>query len=299
MKLVLINKNSKATKMTVKIIKAKDFKPQNVKFSEPRANKYGGKVVYVNYDFEDGGDPRPLRIQLDKMKAPFGVSGWDSNRGDNKTSDPTETSNDTLELSFNSSSSAIIEKFQQLDEFAVDAGVLNSKDFFKKKHSKDEVKLFYKSNLKFNENDEGDRDDKYPPRFKTKLLKDSSHAYLAQVYDDKKAKVHFDIYNHASVIPKGSDCVSIIECSGVWIIAGKFGLSWRPAQLKVYKNDLKLTECEFLDDDEEPEEVLEKTAEETDLFGETEEPEEIKDDIDAVAEDFQKTTIRKKKTAKI
>ena len=106
--------------MTVKIIKAKDFKPQNVKFSEPRANKYGGKVVYVNYDFEDGGDPRPLRIQLDKMKAPFGVSGWDSNRGDNKTSDPTETSNDTLELSFNGPSASIIEKFQQLDSYAVE-----------------------------------------------------------------------------------------------------------------------------------------------------------------------------------
>jgi hypothetical protein len=241
------------------------------------------------------------------MKAPFGVSGWDSNRGDNKTSDPTETSNDTLELSFNGASASVIEKFQQLDGYAVDAGVLNSKDFFKKKHNKDEVKLFYKSNLKFNENDDGERDDKYPPRFKTKLLKDSSHNYLAQVYDDNKNKVAFNIHNHASVIPKGSDCISIIECSGVWIIGGKFGLSWRPAQLKVYKNDLKLTECEFLEEDpeqvedeEEEVEVVAVVKEQTDLFGEEAEvQDDVKDDIDVISTGFKKTTIRKKRATSV
>jgi len=95
--------------MTPRIIKAKDFKPENVVFSTPRANKHNGKVVYVNYDFKDGNAPGPLRIQLGKMKAPFGVSGWDTARADKKNSDPTENSNDTLELSFKENQDTIKE----------------------------------------------------------------------------------------------------------------------------------------------------------------------------------------------
>ena len=283
--------------MTPRIIKAKDFKPENVVFSTPRANKHNGKVVYVNYDFKDGNAPGPLRIQLGKMKAPFGVSGWDTARADKKNSDPTENSNDTLELSFKENQQVIIEKFEKLDDHVIDFGVVNSKDFFKKKHSKEEIKLFYKSNIKFNENEEGERDDKYPPRFKTKLLKDQkTYDYISQVYDDNQKRVSFNIYNHFDIIPKGSECVPIIECAGIWVIGGKIGMSWRPAQLKVYKSDLKLTKCEFLEDsdnedseDQLVEEVEEEVVEEEvveeetcDLFGDEDELDNIEESITTI-----------------
>src|SRR6478752_6894787 len=117
------------------IIQAKNFKPENVRFSAPKANKHGGKAVYVNYDYEDGDRPKTLRIQMPRMKLPFGVSGWDG--PDKKDNSPTETSKDTLEMSFNEEEHKdIIKKFERLDELAIEAGFSNSKDFFKKKLEK-------------------------------------------------------------------------------------------------------------------------------------------------------------------
>jgi hypothetical protein len=237
--------------MTIKIVKAKDFKPENVRFSTPKANKHGGKVVYVNYDYEDGSSPKTLRIQMPRMKAPFGVSGWDGK--DKKDNSPSETSNDTLELSFNDEDKDLIEKFERLDDLAIEAGALNSKEFFKKKFDKEALKLFYKQTIKHNEDEEGERDNKYPPRLKTKLSKDKDYRYTAQIFTPEKERVLMDIHNYAEVIPKGSECVTIIECSGIWIINEKFGLSWRPAQTKVYISDNKLSGYSFIDDDEDAE----------------------------------------------
>jgi hypothetical protein len=76
------------------------------------------------------------------------------------------------------------------------------------------------------------------------------------------------IYNHQEILPKMSECVSILECSGIWIVSGKFGISWRPAQMKVYKNETKLTNYAFIDDPAEIEETEEQEEEDDLLDGE-------------------------------
>jgi hypothetical protein len=237
--------------MSIKIVKAQDFKPENVKFSEPKENKHGGKVAYINYDYEDGKPPKTLRIQMPRMKAPFGVSGWDTTKKDRKDNSPTKISNDTLELSFNDADLDIIEKFEKLDKLAIEAGVVNSKDFFKKKFDREALKLFYKSSVKYNEDNEGERDNKYPPRFKTKLMKNQDSAYTVEVYNSAKERIMMNIENCGKMLPKGSECVCIIECTGIWIIGEKFGLSWRPIQMKVYRSSNKLVGYSFIDDGEE------------------------------------------------
>ncbi|RPJ73537.1 MAG: hypothetical protein EHM20_12075 [Alphaproteobacteria bacterium] len=242
--------------MSIKIVKARDFKPENVKFSEPKENKHGGKVVFINYDYEDGRPPKTLRIQMPRMKAPFGISGWDTNKKDRKDTSPTKVSNDTLELSFNDETTDLIDKFEKLDELAIETGVLNSKEFFKKKFDKDSLKLFYKSSVKHYEDEEGERDNKYPPRFKTKLVKTQDGTYTVEVYNSVKERIMMNIENCAETLPKGAECISIVECTGIWIIGEKFGLSWRPIQMKVYRSNNKLIGYSFIDDEEE-EEVVE------------------------------------------
>lgn len=255
--------------MSKQIIKIENFKIENVKISSPRANSHGGKVVYVNYDFEDGSSPKPLRIQLKRMRVPFGISAWDQGRSDKKNSEPSETSNDSIDLAFKENQENVVEIFEKIEELAIKHATNNSVDFFKKKHDPATVKVFFKSNIKYSEDEEGKRDNKYQPRLKTKLLKDSSYSYKTQIYDNDNKRVDFDIYNQSSVIPKGSECLSIVECGNIWIINEKFGISWRPAQMKIFKNDLALTECAF---EEDPEEVVElkKSIEELDLFDDDE-----------------------------
>lgn len=239
--------------MSVKVIKLKDFKTENVRFSSPRQNKHGGKVVYVNYDYEDGNVSKPLRIQLPKMKAPFGISGWDKDRVDKKDTSPTEQSNDTLELSIGDYNE-LIEKFEKVDELAIEQGIINSKDFFKKKFDASYIKMQFKSAIKFSENEDGERNDKYPPRLKTKLYKDTDFSYKTQVFNSDKELMDLTVYNHNNVIPKGCDCIVLLECAGIWIINDKFGLSWRPVQMKVFKSDIRLKGYSFIEDDNENQE---------------------------------------------
>ena len=37
--------------MMMNIVKPKDFKTTEVNYSEPKVNSYGGKNVYLNYEF--------------------------------------------------------------------------------------------------------------------------------------------------------------------------------------------------------------------------------------------------------
>jgi len=245
-----INKEQRITKnkMQTKVIKLEQFDANNVKFSFPRANKYGGKIVYINYDYQDGNEPKPLRIQLPKMKAPFGISGWDKDRSDKSDTSPTEQSNDTLELSV--SNNNVVEKLELLDKIIIEQAVKNSKDYFKKKYDSVYIKNIFKSALKFNENEDGERDNKYPPRLKTKIYKDGEHNYKMQIFDSKKQPLKMNVYNHLEIIPKGSECLPLLECAGIWIINDKFGVSWKPAQMIVYKSDNQLKEFAFLEDED-------------------------------------------------
>ena len=250
--------------METKVIKLRDFKPENIKFSSLRTTKHGGKIVYINYDYNDGQSAKPLRIQMPKMKTPFGISGWDKDRADKKDSSPTENSNDTLELSLGDNKE-IIEKLEKMDEMIIKQAIENSKEYFKKKYADDYVRLQYKSALKFNENEEGDRDNKYPPRLKTKLYKGNDYEYKTQVFNTDKELLKIDIYNHSEILPKGSECVALLECAGIWVINEKFGVSWRPAQMKVYKSDTKLSGYSFIDDEEDVEEEEHIEEKEDDL----------------------------------
>lgn len=235
--------------METKVIKLRDFNPKNLSFSSLRTTKHGGKIIYINYDYQDGRSPKPLRIQMPRMKTPFGISGWDKDRSDKKDSSPTENSNDTLELSVGDSSE-IIQKMEDMDEIIITNAIANSKEYFKKKYAEDYIRLQYKSALKFNENEEGERDLKYPPRLKTKMYKDSSYEYRTQVFDSDKKPLKIDIYNQKEIIPKGSECIALLECAGIWVINEKFGLSWRPVQMKVFRSDTSLSGYSFIDDDE-------------------------------------------------
>ncbi len=264
--------------MSVKVIKLNEFKPENVKFSSPKQNKHGGKVVYINYDYEDGCGAKPLRIQLPRLKAPFGISGWDKDRADKKDTSPTENSNDTLEFSIGDHKE-LLAKFEKVDELAIEQGVINSKDFFKKKFEESYIRMQYKSPIKFNENEDGERDDKYPPRLKTKLYKDTEYNYKIQAFNSEKQLVNISVYNQNETFPKGCECIVLLECAGIWIINDKFGVSWRPAQMKIYKSDIRLQGYSFLEEEDE------------EGYSEDNNPEPCEEVIEETVKELEETTI--------
>jgi hypothetical protein len=230
--------------MTPKVIKADKFKASSVQFSDSvKVNKYGGKTVYANYA---GG---PLRVQLPKMKLPFGVSKF-------QNPDKPEEVKYSLEMSFANTPKNVLDELLEMEKKIISYAEEKSKELFKKQQSKELLKEFYKSFVKFTENEDGERDEKYAPRLKTKIYNEGN-IFKVDAFDSEKdsngryPKISITEEDVDEIIQKGSECEAIIECTGIWVVNKSFGVSWKLSQLKIYKNDNKLTGYAFEDEPEE------------------------------------------------
>lgn len=275
--------------MTSKVINIKNLKLNNVQISKPKLNKSGGKVIYINYDYEDGQGPKPLRLQMPKMKAPFGISGYDKDNTDNTDNSVTERSNDSIDLSLGDHEDAI-EKLKKLDKLFLDRVKANPIEFFNKKRSEEGIEEVFTPSVKYGKNKAtGEISTEYPPRMKNKLYKDNEGKYNLQVYTPDRKPVEMNIYNQGEIIPKGCECVTLLGVAG-WVTPTGLGLSWRPAQMIVYKSDNALQNFAFLEDpDIEPVsaamESLTVKSETVEEQEEAEEPEEEPETEEAVEED--------------
>jgi hypothetical protein len=234
------------------VIKIEDLKIENIRLSQVKVNKRGGKMVYINYVYNQNEDPKKLRFQLPKMKAPFGVSGWSIDGSGKSSSIPNENSNDAIELAFNSFEEPALRKIEELEEFIIKNAFENSKEFFNKKKPLDACKMFFTTGVRHTVDEDGNKSDKYPPRIRCKMMKTPDNHYTVQVYENRK-KVPMDIYNYSSVLPKMSECTAIVDCASIWIVGEKFGVSFRPTQMKVSKNETSLKDYAFIEEENEDE----------------------------------------------
>ena len=243
--------------MSTQVVKIENFDIKNLRLSPVKANKRGGKVVYINYIYSVGEDPKKLRIQFPKMKTPFSISGWSPESAGAKgldSSRPNEISTDSIELAFEDNNSENLKKIEEFENYIFEHAFKNCKEMFGKNLEKVVVKSNFTQSIRYSIDKETDlRNDKYPPRLKGKLTKDDSGQYLTKFYDSNKKQIDVNFENFNEHIPKMSDCVSIFECSTIWVVNGKFGVSFRPVQLKVYKNETTLNDYAFVDEDSENE----------------------------------------------
>jgi len=230
------------TQAVTQVIKANRIDASKFKLADNiKLNKYQGKSVFAAYNGS------VMRVQLDKMSLPFGISVYtDPTSGDMKYS---------LDLNMKTASPNFVEQIEKIEDNILDYAAKNSKDLFKKVRNKELLKEFYKSFIKYTEED-GVRSDKYAPRFKAKMWigdngKFSTDVYMADKVDGKYPKVDLTLENYEEIISKGSSCEAIIQCSGLWVVGDTFGISWSVVQLKVYPNQNVLSGYAFQDDEEE------------------------------------------------
>lgn len=247
--------------MTSKVIKAEKFKASSINFSETiKVNKYGGKTVYANYN---GG---PLRLQMPKMNLPFGVSKY-------QNPDKPDEIKYSLEMSFANLPDEILTELKNMEEKIIAFAEEKSKELFKKQQSKDLLLEFYKSFIKYAESDDGERIDKYAPRMKAKIYNEGKNfkvdAFESEKVNGSYPKINITEDDVDEIIQKGAKCEAIIECTGIWVVNKTFGVSWKLAQVKIYRNENQLAGYAF-DDDEESYDAGEPDAETYDTEAETE-----------------------------
>lgn len=227
--------------------KIEDVDVSKITYSEVKVNKYGGKSVYLNYV-----NRKPLRIQLPKLYLPFGVNDWEGKK--------------SVDFSMRDNEQIVDFITKMEEKLITDSSELN---WFKKKMPIEVVREFFVSTLKSSEN--------YPPRLKCKM-------FNTDIFDSVKnengeyPQLEVTNENIGEIISKGSSAQSIIECSGIWLVDKKFGISWKIIQMKIFKESTKLKGCCINDGD--IDEIMEKTSDlsvskeevetsETDEIGET------------------------------
>jgi len=272
--------------MSSQVLKAVNLNSSEVKFSESiKTNKFQGKSVYANYQ------NKPLRIQMPKMTLPFGVSRFTN-------PDKPEEVKYSIDLSFDKTSPSLLSQFEKIEEKVIEYAEKNSKELFKKQLSKEMLREFFKSSIRYSEDENGERSTKYAPRLKAKMYTEGNHfscsVYDAVKIDGKYQKIVLTEDNVDEIVGKGSSCESILSCSGIWVVGKSFGVSWVLSQMKIYKNENVLAGYAFQDDDNEEEQAQEDVQEQA----EDEEVELLEETLEEVSltTSAPKKTRRKRET---
>ena len=219
--------------MASNIVKPTDFKPnEHLIYTKPKVNSVGGKSIGML----NSQTKRSIMISTPLMMN-WGVNVYENQGG--------AGSSYSLSLQFpreeftNQESEDFLKMLQDLEEKVLEDAIKNSKEWFGKNQSKDVVEAFWNPILKYPKNQEtGEPDKTRRPTLKVKL----------PTWEGEFKFELFDIENQMLIpngegktpeefIEKGSNIACVLQCGGVWLANGNFGVSW-----KLYQGVVKQTE---------------------------------------------------------
>jgi hypothetical protein len=216
------------------------FKTGNITFSAVKILESGGKQAYVNYS------GAPLLMQVGSLETPFGMSTFD------KVQPPKHSVELNLRGYEDSATSpgnaATFNALNSLDEFMVEQGVKNSRQWFKQEMSRDVVSALYTPTLRFAKDTNGARKP-YPPTLKIQLRRKGGD-FDVEIYDNQNNLVKDTPLDE--IIVKRAYLTVLMQCTGVWFAGGKFGLSWKAVQIRADKIPMRIRGPAFLPDDSVP-----------------------------------------------
>ncbi len=223
-------------KMAPRILLPSQIDASKITYGAPKALDNGGKIISV---YHDGS---PFIVQIPEMVAPYGLSKWDNDRGGVKIH---------LDLSFGKPDEAdraqFLAKASEVDRKFQGDALDNCVAWFKNKYTTlDVVQALYTPMVKLaKDKATGEVTDAYPPTFKAQVPQRDGKV-SCEVYDRDKQRVELD-----SMDLKGAAVTAIVQCSGLWVAGGKFGVTWRVVQMKVNPKNTKITGFSFASDSDE------------------------------------------------
>ena len=293
------------------VIKASCIDISNLKFSDPRkVGNNGVHVVYVNY----GGGMNSLYVQPPRVNLKWDPTYYADNEENGKFTIefamPNVGSDDQI--------TPFHDKMKEFDELMIDKAFENRATWFKngKKLTRDMVENVYTPMIKVSVDSEtGEPDGKWPPSFKFKVKK-QNNKFTCNVFDSSKNQLNVDdtesedFVDLKNVLVKGATVNLILKCVSVWLINGKFGVTWQAEQIMVtQKPSVSLTGCAFLKDDDDEvssndvaaEQVVNDSVETTEVVDDKDDSDDSddsdKEEEPAPVESKPKKVVRRRKTS--
>ena len=216
------------------IVTPKDFAPESdMIYTKVKVNSVGGKSIGII----NSNTKRSLLVSTPIMLN-WGVNVFENPNGSNSYSlslqfpreeFATEATNDLLNM------------IKEMESKILSDAVENSKDWFGKSQSREVVEAFWNPILKYPKNPETQEPDTTrAPTLKIKL----------PMWEGEYKFELFDMGNNLlipndegrspdMVIQKASNIACVIQCGGIWMANGNFGVSWKLFQAK-YKENVQL-----------------------------------------------------------
>ncbi len=233
--------------MSNSLLKLKEFDSSNLVCSAPKAlNAMGAKSINLNYKFNDG--QAPITFQTPWMRS-FGINQWVDPK--NPNAEPVcSVTFSFVGMDQNSKLQEFHDAMNQLDEWAIDTAHKNSWEWLARKNlSRETIEAVYTRCVKVPvDRATGEPSDK-PHNLKIKL-KSNESGYATTFFDKEKNLIPSSDVD--TVFNKGSHIRALIQCTGFWVAAGKFGLSWKIVQMVVEPRPGIGSSYAFDDEDAEP-----------------------------------------------
>ena len=216
---------------------------------------------------------------------------------------------------------SFLKNMQALEQKIKEDAVLNSKDWLNKtKLVPEAVDALWSPMLKYPKDKEtGEPDYSRAPTLKVKIPYWDGEFKNVELYNDSKQLVFpcDDDTNISEFIVKGSNVATIIQCGGIWVANGKFGVTWKLFQAVVKPKTSLSGKChislsekdkELMSKSVDDEEVMDENDSVNKTIVEDSDPEddavsvvqEVKEEISKkveVEDQPKKKVVRKKKAA--
>lgn len=227
--------------MSKAIVSVKNFNPTNISFAPLKRLDSGGAQVYMNYNY-DASTRKNLTVQVGTLPVPYGLNVFDK-------AGPIKYSVDISLRGYdeNAKVKQVFDFFTQLDEFMIDQGVANSKQWFKAPLTRDVVKAFYTPTVRWAKDAEGNIKP-YPPTVKLQL-RQREGKFDVELYDENKNELKG--VRLEDVLVKGAQVTALIQATSVWFAGSKFGISWKALQIRMDKIPDSIRGYSIQDEDDE------------------------------------------------
>jgi hypothetical protein len=212
----------------------------------------GAKSIAIKYDNDY------FRVQIKKVRVPYGVSVYPNEKNAAKDVSPTEPKKYSLEVSLGGSET--MDKFREvledIDELNLSYCSANSKAWWGKAMSAEVMKEAetYKSHVK------PDNKGENPPRLKLKLpFYDNKPAFKVFGVDKKEINIVTkdetgEYVTNWDWARSGMEIKVIAECEGLWVINKNIYCTWKAVQIQVLDKGVDMRRSfAFIEDDEEVE----------------------------------------------
>ena len=230
----------RVVQMSKAIVSVKNFNPANISFAPLKRLDSGGGQVYMNYAY-DASTRKNLTVQVGSLPVPYGLNVFDK-------AGPIKYSVDISLRGYdeNAKVKQIFDFFTQLDEFMIDQGVANSKQWFKSPLTRDVVKAFYTPTVRWAKDADGNVKP-YPPTVKLQL-RQREGKFDVELYDENKNELKG--VRLEDVLVKGAQVTALIQATSVWFAGSKFGISWKALQIRMDKIPDSIRGYSIQDEDE-------------------------------------------------